>query len=377
LSSHTTGGNNTAVGTTALAATTTAEGVTAVGFQALQANTTGTRNVAVGKESLKTVTTGIQNTAMGNNALELNTANNNTAFGYAALNATTTGGDNTAVGVNALKANTTGIENVAMGVNSLDANTTGDFNTAFGTSALGANTTADNNTAVGTNALVANTTGGNNVAAGQEAGKAITTGAGNTCIGQETGDNITTGSGNTVVGRNNTTAAVGTNNSIVLGVGVAGTASSRITIGDASAIAELDLNGSDTSWAASSDRRLKENINNSEAGLSFINDLQVRTFDWKKKKDLDPALVNYYEDSDDRIHGVEGHTYHGFIAQEVLEVLENHDEVRNGLGLIKNREDGVLSAAPSALVPVLTKAVQELSTMVDELKQELKTLKGE
>ena len=350
----------------------------AVGYRALLANTTAADNTAVGADALVSNTTGASNSALGHDALAANTTgSNNTAIGVFALDANTTAANNTALGTSALTTSTTGGENTAVGTNALAASTTASNNVALGVNALQLNTTGANNTSVGRSALEANTTASNNVAVGQEAGKAITTGAGNTCIGQETGDNITTGSGNTVVGRNNATAAVGTTNSIVLGIGVTGTANSRITIGDASAIAELDLNGSDTSWAASSDRRLKENINNSEAGLSFINDLQVRTFDWKKKKDLDPALVNYYEDSDDRIHGVEGHTYHGFIAQEVLEVLENHDEVRNGLGLIKNREDGVLSAAPSALVPVLTKAIQELSTQVDELKQELKTLKGE
>ena len=54
--------------------------------------------------------------------------------------------------------------------------------------------------------------------------------------------------------------------------------------------AELDLNGSDTSWAASSDERLKENIQESTAGLSFINDLRPVTFDWKQKKDITPEL---------------------------------------------------------------------------------------
>ena len=61
-------------------------------------------------------------------------------------------------------------------------------------------------------------------------------------------------------------------------------------------------------------------------------------FDWRKKKDISPELENYYEDSDEKVHGEENHTYHGFIAQEVQEVLTNHTEVKNGLGLIKNRD---------------------------------------
>ena len=41
------------------------------------------------------------------------------------------------------------------------------------------------------------------------------------------------------------------------------------------------------------------------------------------------------------------------------------------------RETGQQEVGETAVIPVLVKAVQELSTQVDELKQELKTLKGE
>ena len=174
-----------------------------------------------------------------------------------------------------------------------------------------------------------------------------------------------------MIGGDASSGGSGSVDRIVIGRNATGTANDRITLGIASNLAELDLNGSDTSWAASSDERLKENINDSEAGLSFLNDLRVRTFDWRKKKDISPELENYYEDSDEKVHGEENHTYHGFIAQEVQEVLTNHTEVKNGLGLIKNRDDGVLAAAPSSLVPVLVKAIQELSAKVEELESKL------
>jgi hypothetical protein len=43
----------------------------------------------------------------------------------------------------------------------------------------------------------------------------------------------------------------------------------------------------------------------------------------------------------------------------------------------EDEADGRQRVAPNALMSVMVKAVQELSTQVDELKQELKTLKGE
>ena len=99
----------------------------------------------------------------------------------------------------------------------------------------------------------------------------------------------------------------------------------------------IDLNGSDTSWAAASDERLKENITTSTAGLSFIKDLRPVTFNWKKKKDVPSDITTYYEEgSDERCIGF-GKTHHGFIAQEVKTVLDNHSEVKDGQHLWNNK----------------------------------------
>ena len=56
-------------------------------------------------------------------------------------------------------------------------------------------------------------------------------------------------------------------NRIAIGNQVTVSSNDRITIGAGSDIASLELNGSDTSWAASSDERLKENVVASTAGL--------------------------------------------------------------------------------------------------------------
>ena len=250
--------------------------------------------------------------------------------------------------------------------------------------------TGSNNTSVGYIAGAKITSGAANVAIGDSAGTEITEASNSTCVGEQAGSGITTGSNNICYrswssnnyyyrytkhcyrNRSKYRTHGGSVGRIVLGGGIDGTSDNRITIGSVNGKAELDLDGSDTSWAASSDERLKENIQETTAGLSFINDLRPVTFDWKKKKDITPELENYFEaDSDDRIHGYEGITYHGFIAQETQSIINNHPEIKNGLGLVKNREDGVLTAAPASLIPILVKSIQELSTQVDELKSEL------
>ena len=68
---------------------------------------------------------------------------------------------------------------------------------------------------------------------------------------------------------------------------------------------------------------------------------------------------------------------HGFIAQEVKETIDNHN-LKEGFDMWSEDEaDGRQRVAPNALMSVMVKAVQELSTQVDELKQEIQTLKGE
>ena len=130
--------------------------------------------------------------------------------------------------------------------------------------------------------------------------------------------------------------------------------------------AELEIDGSDTSWAASSDARLKENVKDNTAGLALINDLRTVTFNWKRKKDIPQELVGYYADSDERIHGHGDETYLSFIAQEAQEAINKHSA--DVVKLIRSREDGVLTAAPGALIPVLVKAIQELSAKVAALE---------
>lgn len=79
-------------------------------------NTTGGNNTAIGRSALESNTTGYSNTAIGLNALLNNTTGYyNTAIGISALESNTTGGFNTAIGLGALFSNTTGGDNTAIG----------------------------------------------------------------------------------------------------------------------------------------------------------------------------------------------------------------------------------------------------------------------
>ena len=135
-----------------------------------------------------------------------------------------------------------------------------------------------------------------------------------------------------------------------------------------------------TTWASSSDERIKENIQDSTAGLSFINDLRPRTFNFKMKKDLPTTFKGYEEGSTVRTKGGDETTNHGFIAQEVKTALDNHSEVKDGSKIWSDAgpavHGGIQNVAPTALIPMLVKAVQELSTELTAAKARITTLEG-
>ena len=99
----------------------------------------------------------------------------------------------------------------------------------------------------------------------------------------------------------------------------------------------------------SSDKRLKENIEDSDLGLEFVNKLR-------------PVRYNYIKDKQD------GKTKYGIIAQEVQEVLkESSNEDFSGI----KDSDEYLGADYNQFIAPLMKAVQELSAKVEELEAKL------
>ena len=354
LTATTTGTGNTGIGYAALDANTTANDNTGVGANSLGVNTTGTRNTSVGSDSLDANTEGNDNTAVGKNSLSANTtAGSGTAVGKGALQTNTTGGDNTAVGRSALELNTTGANCTAVGRDALKANTTASNNTAVGDRCLDVNTTGAENTGVGKGALGSNTTGANNTVMGKNAGTAVTTGATNTLIGSVCHDNLTEGSLNTALGYNLAPSAVDVDSEIVIGSSITGAGTNTVRIGTGGGTATLSLDGSDTSWAAASDLRLKKDVANSTVGLSFLNDLRPVTFKWQHKNEVAQDLPQYDVNSSAPIFG-EGKAHH----------------VLDGNNIWHEDPDGTQQLSQGNLVPMLVKAVQELSAKIEVLESQ-------
>ena len=289
--------------------------------------------------------------------------------------ANTTGTGNVAIGtyddvnLQPLKANTTGDKNIAIGTGSMSSSTTADSNTAVGYISLKSNTTGLYNVALGQNALGGNTTANSNTAVGYSAGYGNTTGYSNTFVGQSAGAYsviTTTGTDNTMVGALSHATAAGAVNVNVFGRNVAGE-QGYTTIG---------IDGSDiraahgtATWSTVSDRRVKKDIEDSTAGLSFINDLRPRTFNFKNKGDLPKEFTGSYEEGSTEAYK-NSKTQHGFIAQEVKEAIDNHSDITDGFKMWDVRDTGQQEVAEAALIPMLVKAIQELSAEVEKLKGE-------
>ena len=76
-----------------------------------------------------------------------------------------------------------------------------------------------------------------------------------------------------------------------------------------------------------------------------------------------------YKDSDEPVLGSEyGETLHGFVAQEVKEAIDKHNDVKEGFKMWKMKEDGTQTVADGNLIPMLVKAVQELTAKVEALE---------
>jgi hypothetical protein len=337
---------NTAVGASALNATATGGANTAIGQTALNVTTSGANNTGIGVASLLNNTTGATNSAVGVSSLRNNTSGaSNVAFGVSALESNTTASNNTAVGYQAGYSNTTGADNITMGAGALYSNTTGGSNTAVGRVALFTNTTGANNTAIGSQALYYNTNS-QNTSIGYQAGYANTSGSSNICVGYQTGNNITTGTANTLIGTQATVNAAGDNFEIVIGNGNVGKGSQTGYINPAGG--SMYQGSNTTTWATTSDRRLKKNIVDNNTGLEKITALQVRNFEYR----LPEEVTELNSHNAIAIEGVQL----GVIAQEIQQILPD---------CVKTESSGVMSVQSDNLVWYLVNSVKELKTIVD------------
>ena len=284
------------------------------------------------------------NVVLGNEATSLTSGSDNVGVGVSALFDITSGSRNVAIGSTALTVGTTVSDSIAIGYNSLVSTTTGPNS---------------RNIAIGTSTLSSITGGiGGNVAIGYLAGTSLTSSQ-NTIIGASAGMLITSGNQNVIIGCCAAPSLTSGSNNIVIGydteVASGPTTSHNVYLGNSS-IQSLFLAGT---VFQTSDRRDKTDIEDSSFGLDFIENLRPVEYTWDRR------VLN----SGDKNCSMNGKRRVGLIAQEVLETMPN--EENEILDLVKEENPERYHIGYNNLIPVLVKAVKDLKSEVDTLKQRM------
>jgi hypothetical protein len=164
---------------------------------------------------------------------------------------------------------------------------------------------------------------------------------------------VTTGSYNTAIGYQANLSTGNLTNATAIGYGAIVNASNTIQLGN-TAITNIYTSGNITanSVQLTSDARLKSNIEGIEGGLETL--LRLRPYSYQKRSGFEPE---YHEERE-----------YGFLAQDIREILP--ELVKEG-----NDPDKALTVNYTALIPILTKAIQEQQDTINKQQQQISELK--
>jgi len=205
---------------------------------------------------------------------------------------------------------------------------------------------------VGYGALQVVTSGTSNTAVGDRAGFALTEGNNNLMLGNDAGKSSSPGGEHT-------------------------TASNTITLGDNS-IATANIK---VDWTVSSDQRDKTDFTALDIGLDFVKALSPVTYKWDQRSDYGDSEADNWSLSDQTPDGTHKKDWLdvGFKAQEVeaLEQAAGYNKSNKTNLTVSLSSDGEQYGMKySKFVPILVKAVQELSTALDAALARIATLEG-
>jgi hypothetical protein len=372
---------NIVVGHNAFTSATTGYGNTIIGTAAGAAMTNGYNNVLLGNYAGSGLTTGYSNTVLGNGAGRgLTTGAVNVILGESCGSILTTAYSNVVIGNGCCSSSgTSNIASVVIGDNA-GYSLVSDYSICIGSYAgayLGQGAANANNNIcigrqsgyffigyqsvfIGLNAGFVNTNGStasaNNIGIGTNALGNLTSGSNNTCIGTigTLGNGTTSGSNISTLGYNALPSSA--------------TVSNQITLGNTSV---TSLRCAVTSITSTSDARDKKDIEDLSVGLEFVNKLRPVKFTWNMRPDIETdASGNITE-----IHSTKnGDVEAGFIAQELDSAQD--DTNNEWLNLVYKENPNRLEATQGKLIPILVKAIQDLSAKVDSLSAEIAILKA-
>jgi len=404
----TTATGSTFIGAQAGEGSTTSSYVTAVGYQAGYSggesgtyigaeageNATGTANVCIGAKSGRQLTTGDRNILIGNYA---------GSNGDAPVNGIQTGSDNivlqTGSGADASAIDSS--KNVIIGSSVSGLNSTG--NVSLGSNVVIGHDAGSEASGVGRVVMIGADAGknavqavdgvcigplagrdatflGSSIAIGTNAGLVIdspamvgigdrslqsATGSKVTALGSRAGSRLTTGSFNLLLGYSagsagdsDTGAILTGSNNIVLAAGdldwqdIMSDVSNTVVIGSST---QTQIYAGVSSITALSDKRDKKDVKEISAGLDFIKELKPVDFIWDERKEGGKRDIKDC----------------GFLAQDLKETEDKHG-VADYLRLVDDKNPEKLLATYGRLLPVMVKAMQEMSEKIELLESKLK-----
>ena len=307
-----------------------------IGNYSGDANTSGTQNLFAGKNSGTANTTGSYNTCLGFEAgKSLTTSSYGVYIGYQAGE---TYSDENQFGASAIcigaqsGENATGVKNTIIGTKAGQS-----ISSAANCVLIGNETaksrTGNYNVAIGMSALPQSGAGANTVAIGFYSGGALTSGDDCVFLGHQAGDNGTTGDNNICIGSGSDLSAADVSNEITLGNSSTST-----------------LRCNTQTISALSDSRDKTNIIDLPEGLDFVSQLKPVKFQWATRDG----------------NSKDGSYDAGFLAQSLQQLQTDSDA--DYLGLVMDSNPDRLEASYGKLIPVLVKAIQELTIEIETLK---------
>lgn len=240
----------------------------------------------------------------------------------------------------------------SMKITDYAAGVVGTNNTYFGWGCgVGLTLAGMSNTFFGNQAGYNVTGGSNNVLLGSSTGPNVSTGLSNVMVGAGAGSGTTTASDNVFLGHLAGMTSTSGGNNICIGMqSFTSTASSSdsITLGNN---LHSVLRCAVTSITSLSDARDKKEVEDLNVGLEFIDGLRPVKFVWNDRDENGKHDVADF----------------GFIAQD-LKAAEDAVEMSDILKLVYDENPEKLEATYGKLIPILVKAVQELSSEVKALK---------
>lgn len=226
------------------------------------------------------------------------------------------------------------------------------------------------------NLLAADSRGSNNVAVGPNCGAGLTGKSNSVAIGFNSMNTLNQGASSSVaVGYNTMQSAFGASSitavgynagqgvsnkqgSTAIGYNAAISASNQITLGNSS-ITSLRCNV--TTISGVSDERDKEEIDDLQLGLSLVEALRPVSFRWNKR------YLSEAEEMDG--HAFQGQRAIGFIAQDLASIEDSIEDGRQLLKFVNREQEDRWRTNEAAMIPVLVKAIQQLSARVAELEK--------